>query len=543
MRSIKLSKDSIAHVNNVAQGFSPKNSPTITPENVCSFSPEKRGEDTPKNEGESTLHSLPIDEEGVNPVFQGFMSKYGYVEFASYAGERLLDDIVQQILPYALWRTWHFAVDFQAPGNDCYVGTQKIAGRVKPGVRKVEIDLHELEARGLMVRYPDRIAKREEDGRITYYAAMKKDFHALYALAHEYLLWTQSPEYIPPEREYVPIMKSSLELLAKLVRYDNYRHVIETEKPGPKPQPKPAHLYYQCTLPDQDMPAHSHMSESEQEPTRTNSLNANVYLDPSVNNYSAYRESENEKGFIEKDTTSTNFEKRGATTIRKPLPQPSQTETQDTESKSNLSKSNPPIPEEKSAGGADQVKEGKAYNIEELKKDPYALAAALVEMRARQSANAAPMASHTPAKRERRGIPESLARHIQHIHQQLATPNGKPQASLQSDMTRAAKIYAAACEIFVDTPKWFADKVEAAYQKTIEHRRVANRMAYFFTTLENALGLEPEEFLYMRSDEPLYKDGSVKHFINRLHARYQKSQTNLEYAEWVQMLVPKAGRE
>ncbi len=51
---------------------------------------------------------------------QELPNQYLYPEFAGYAGERYLDTIIQQILPYALWRTWHDAVDYQAPDNVCY---------------------------------------------------------------------------------------------------------------------------------------------------------------------------------------------------------------------------------------------------------------------------------------------------------------------------------------------------------------------------------------------------------------------------------------
>src|SRR5260370_26036926 len=77
-------------------------------------------------------------------------NKYLYAECAGYSGERYLNTLLQEILPYALWRTWHFSVAFQAPGNVCYVGTARLAECVKPGIRKVEIDLQELEGRGLM---------------------------------------------------------------------------------------------------------------------------------------------------------------------------------------------------------------------------------------------------------------------------------------------------------------------------------------------------------------------------------------------------------
>src|SRR5205807_4551779 len=85
-------------------------------------------------------------------------NKYKHAIFAGWAGERYVSWILKQILPYALWRTWWSAVSFQAPGNTCYVGTAAIARQEKPGVRKIEMDLQEFEARALMSRYPQRQA-------------------------------------------------------------------------------------------------------------------------------------------------------------------------------------------------------------------------------------------------------------------------------------------------------------------------------------------------------------------------------------------------
>src|SRR5260370_10220990 len=113
-------------------------------------------------------------------------NKYLYPVFAGYGGERYLDSILQHILPNALSRTWRYAVDFQAPGRDCYVGAAKIADRVKPGVRKIEIDLHELERRGLMRRYAARRPFLQEDGSGVERAVVVKDFTSLYGLAYDY---------------------------------------------------------------------------------------------------------------------------------------------------------------------------------------------------------------------------------------------------------------------------------------------------------------------------------------------------------------------
>ncbi len=43
-------------------------------------------------------------------------NKYTYEEFDGPRGEEYLNVLLQQVLPAALWRTWHWAVSFQAPG-------------------------------------------------------------------------------------------------------------------------------------------------------------------------------------------------------------------------------------------------------------------------------------------------------------------------------------------------------------------------------------------------------------------------------------------
>src|SRR5260370_228313 len=179
-------------------------------------------------------------------------NKYLYPTFAGYSGERYLDSILQHILPNALSRTWRYAVDFQKPGNPCYVGAARISQRVKPGVRKIEMDLHELEARGLMRRYAARQPVLREDGTVRNEAVVVKDFSALYALAYEYHLWTQSPEYIPPERDYVDLIYADHHLYHKLIRFDNYRRLLQCAKPGTKTQTTDTQFCYQCQLPLDD---------------------------------------------------------------------------------------------------------------------------------------------------------------------------------------------------------------------------------------------------------------------------------------------------
>jgi len=71
-------------------------------------------------------------------------SKYGYAIFEGYAGEEYLKDLVREILPAALYRTWAIAVGFQAPTNACYVGVSRIAEKAKRGVRQIQKDKREM---------------------------------------------------------------------------------------------------------------------------------------------------------------------------------------------------------------------------------------------------------------------------------------------------------------------------------------------------------------------------------------------------------------
>lgn len=164
-------------------------------------------------------------------------NKYVYDEFMGYPGKRLLDRILQEILTHANWRTWHFADEFVPPGSDCYVGPYRLAQQIRPGVRKVEMDFKSLRTLGLMDIYPDyRLVKQSATGKFEKQAVMVKDFSKLYALAHEYYIWENSPdEYIPPERQYRKLILSDEALTEKLRRFDNYRRILECHTPGRKP--------------------------------------------------------------------------------------------------------------------------------------------------------------------------------------------------------------------------------------------------------------------------------------------------------------------
>jgi hypothetical protein len=207
-------------------------------------------------------------------------NKYIYPLFAGYAGERYLDTIVQQILPSALHRTWYYAVDFQAPGKPCYVGTQRLANRVKPGVRKIELDFQELERRGLMRRIGARQEVMQDDGSFKEVAVIIKDFSALYALAVEYHEWLESPQYLPPQKGFKALIEADNALYEKLLRFDIYRRMLKNDQPGPKPRMTATQQYYQ---------QEATTSQESSVQTTPTAQNPNLYLDPSANDHSAYR--------------------------------------------------------------------------------------------------------------------------------------------------------------------------------------------------------------------------------------------------------------
>src|SRR5712692_7538169 len=379
-------------------------------------------------------------------------NKYIYPEFAGYGGERYLDTIVQQILPYALWRTWHYAVDFQAPGSYCYVGTTRLASRVKPGIRKIELDFQELLARGLMVKYAKRLPIKQDDGSSKNEACTVKDFATLYALAHEYHLWTHSDEYVPATRDQLDLILQDAHLLAKVLRFDNYRRLIECRKPGRKPQPQPVHLYYQIVHPEdevgwEDSPEQSAATQQDVQEAGTADQNANLYSNPSDNTDSPYRESRSEKDLSPTDSISSGFGDVVGAAIGKLT---TDVEVEDTQPKSKPKEPNPSTQEEE-MGGAARAKDAKVYTIDELKCDPYAMAAYLIEMRERGELGGDPQPAPTnrsqkPKKhqRPRRMPPQALLNTIGKYAQDL----GDHQKFVQSDITRATKIYLASTQIF-----------------------------------------------------------------------------------------------
>jgi hypothetical protein len=481
-------------------------------------------------------------------------NKYGHAIFAGWAGENYLSCILKQILPYALWRTWWVAVSHQAPGKSCYVGVAAMARKEKVGERKIEIDLQELQARGLMSLYRERHAWPQPDGTIKYGTVPVKDFSKLYDLAYEYHLWIHSPKYVEAEWDNAEDIKKDTHLFLKLMRFDNYRHILTCQKPGPKRKRTPIQEIYHCQLPEEDQGA---------QPARTSDPKANLYLFPSEDPCSPYRESKNqesislENSFSKKDLEEGVFADVEHEAIRKTHQRDQvkiETKEQITskvkeeqtkyeevikKDQSEFGRENPKRIEikqkEEMGGGA--AKEEEIHTIEDLKQNPMTMIAFLLQLeeqeRLKQEQEQAKNKHRhhkDQSKRKRLTTPEQLARIIMQIMQDLG---GNPK-SLQSDLTRVTKIYWACTQIFRPfTNVWFLERLYAALAKTRRARKVHSRVPYFFTTLESELQLFPDELVYIRSQEALYRDGDLKTFVLGLQQSYHKSGSPLEYQEWV----------
>ena len=134
-------------------------------------------------------------------------------------------------------------------------------------------------------------------------------------------------------------------------------------------------------------------------------------------------------------------------------------------------------------------------------------------------------------KRKRLTTPEHLARTITQMVQDLG---GNPQY-LQSDITRLTKMYWACTQIFTGFHNvWFLEQLTKAFVKTCKARKVSKRVPYFFKTLEQILELTNAELAYIRSQEPLYRDGDLKTFVQGLEQGYHRSGSQLEFQHWVE---------
>ncbi len=142
--------------------------------------------------------------------------------------------------------------------------------------------------------------------------------------------------------------------------------------------------------------------------TPTPVQNANLYSNVPDNTDSAYRESRSEEDSLPTDSDSSLGDVVGAAIGNVTT----NVEEEDTRPKSKPNQPNPSTREE--MGGAARAKDAIAFNIDELRHDPTALAAALVEMLHRGELGSdpqpAPGRSQRPRKqqRPRRMPPQAL---------------------------------------------------------------------------------------------------------------------------------------
>lgn len=173
---------------------------------------------------------FPIPEASIEPGKEKLLLS---PQFLDHHGKDYLMSILQCILPMALWRTWTMAVGFpHTLGYSCYLTAAEIAKRAGISRGEIEEDLRQLEARKLLqLSVKRRLFWR--DGRyLSSRPALVKDFRGLYELVYEYHLWCHSPEYIPPEQDFLHLITADRELLRKLIRFENYRRPLLCPKPG-----------------------------------------------------------------------------------------------------------------------------------------------------------------------------------------------------------------------------------------------------------------------------------------------------------------------
>ncbi|HET8842498.1 MAG TPA: hypothetical protein VFN35_13600, partial [Ktedonobacteraceae bacterium] len=174
-----------------------------------------------------------LPEEGTEQALDG-SQKYSYPEFAGWRGERYLKKLLRQILPAALYRTWDIFADHQGQGQDCYLSLTHLAEIAGRHMRTMEKNLASLCAKQLLVERAKRKVFRGADGQVVSRVVIIKDFGGLYALAHDYHTWLSDPNYIMPDRETIALLAEFPQLVARVRRFENYRHLLAHRQPGPE---------------------------------------------------------------------------------------------------------------------------------------------------------------------------------------------------------------------------------------------------------------------------------------------------------------------
>ncbi len=486
-------------------------------------------------------------------------NKYKYEIFEGYAGEEYLKDLVREILPAALYRTWAIAVGFQAPTNACYVGVSRIAEKAKRGVRQIQKDKRELELRELLSRYADWVQVKEKDGTWSRKVRIINNFSGLYDLAYEYHEWKTSAEYVEADWDAAEYIREDEELYEKLIRFDCYRRILICEKPGRKTELNDLHKAYKnCKQHNEQK---REQSQNGQQEAKTNN-----YIPKRMSKSSPYEETKNPQESITYGyTNSSDDSEEGVVAsvaheaIRKEQDN-DQAEVDTTEQITNKYEEEPKrqediqgskqgwrkadqneISKEKEMLAAGAAKEVTEYTIEDIVSNPVAVLTFLqhcytteqAKVRKQEQARAAKAQRHQQAraaKRKRHKTPEKLTQVITEIMQTLG---GNPQY-LQSDITRVTKIYWACTQLMPGfSNPWFLDQLTTAFIETANAKNVRKHVPYFFTTLERNLGLHNDELAYIRSKEVLYCNADAEAFIIGIEQLYESSSSHLDYQEWV----------
>jgi len=481
-------------------------------------------------------------------------NKYKYRTFEGYAGERYLQEVVKDILPTALARTWAAAVSYQAPGNVCYVGVSRLAQRERIGERKVQKDLQALRRRGLLKTSSSWMAIKQADGSWSQRAIVAKDFGRLYDLAYEYHLWKNALEYIPAEWEYADLIRENEELYKKLIRFDNYRRILCCEKPGPKEELNELEEYY-----------HQYEQDHRQEEYEPEIQDPNKYLPKQLIKRSPYEETKTSQDSITYKNTDSSLHLEGRAlesvapaTIRNDQ-QTDQAEV-DMQEQATYKNEEEPNRQEKAQDNkqswnehkdernqkeeeipAETAKDVTEYTIEDIVNNPLAILTFLQQFHTTEQAKAqkqerirqAKAQRHQQARQAKRKQHKTPERLVQVITEMMQTLGGNPQY-LQSDLTRATKIYWACTQLMPGFSNgWFLDQLTAAFIETANGKNIRKRVPYFFSTLERNLGLRNDELAYIRSKEVLYCDTDHEAFIMSLEQLYESSGSQLDYQEWV----------
>jgi len=388
---------------------------------------------------------------------------------------------------------------------------------------------------------------KEKDGTWSRKVRIINDFGGLYDLAYEYHEWKRSAEYVEAEWEVAEYIREDEELYEKLIRFDCYRRILICEKPGPKTELSELHQVYKKRRKQNEQ-------EREQKDNGQQEAKTNKYLPKQLIKSSPYQESKNPLESIIKENTDSKedleegvFESVEPQTIRNV----EQIETRGEEQRENKAiqkrnerdeiqrrielPSNQIEPQQKEEKEPAAAKEEKEYTVEDIKNNPLAMALFAMSAydenkRKEEACKQRNERKSEQKKRQRNKTPEQLSRTTVQIVQYLG---GNPTYQ-QSDITRVTKIYWACTQMFTGFSNgWFLNQLTEACNRTCKRRKVSNRVAYFFTCLEGCIDFTLEELAYLRSTESLYTDGDLHTFVLWLQQTYEKSESQLDYGQWI----------